>query len=167
MPALYFECLVLRTAAACKLYFLATCGFGIHCLLSSLLLPSPTTQMSTSLKAATASYSASPSRYSTTTSCTMSPPANIYSVKKEFSRVQNTNPSTAQNAAQSNLDGEDFFTKAQTQPQGASFSLPKAPSWLERPIGASFGFGGKVVIFKQNLSAPGQPRSSKVLAASL
>ncbi|EOO00429.1 putative transport protein sec31 protein [Phaeoacremonium minimum UCRPA7] len=76
--------------------------------------------------------------------------------------LQNTNPSTAQSAAQSNLDGEDFFTKAQTQPQGASFSLPKAPTWLERPIGASFGFGGKVVIFKKNATAPGQPRSSKV-----
>jgi protein transport protein SEC31 len=43
------------------------------------------------------------------------------------------------------LDGEDFFSKAQTQPQVATFSLPKAPKWLERPVSASFGFGGRVV----------------------
>jgi len=77
--------------------------------------------------------------------------------------LQNTNPSTAQTAAQNNLDGEDFFTRAQTQPQGASFSLAKAPTWFERPVGASFGFGGKLVIYKQNSTAPGQPRSSKLV----
>ena len=45
-------------------------------------------------------------------------------------------------------DDEDFFDKAQSQPQAASFTLQKAPKWLERPCGASFGFGGKVVSFK-------------------
>ena len=48
------------------------------------------------------------------------------------------------------LDGEDFFNKAQSQPQTASFSLQKAPKWLERPCGASFGFGGKVVTFTRS-----------------
>ncbi|KAI1489152.1 hypothetical protein F5X96DRAFT_27788 [Biscogniauxia mediterranea] len=76
--------------------------------------------------------------------------------------LQNTNPSAVQNTVQNNLDGEDFFTQAQTQPQGAAFSLTKAPRWLERPIGVSFGFGGKLVIFKQNPSQPGQKRSSKI-----
>jgi protein transport protein SEC31 len=57
--------------------------------------------------------------------------------------LQNTNPSTSQTATQSSLDGEDFFTKAQSQPQGASFSLAEAPKWYETPVGASFGFGGK------------------------
>ena len=46
------------------------------------------------------------------------------------------------------LDGEDFFSKAQTQPQAASFSLPKAPKWLERPVSVSFGFGGRIVSVK-------------------
>ena len=78
--------------------------------------------------------------------------------------LQNTNPSTSQVAAQSNLDDEDFFTSAQTQPQDASFSLTKAPKWMERPIGASFGFGGKLVAFKKT-SAPGQKGSSKVLVS--
>jgi protein transport protein SEC31 len=76
--------------------------------------------------------------------------------------LQNTNASTAQTAAQNNLDGEDFFTSAQTQPQGSSFSLPKAPAWMQRPIGASFGFGGKVVIFRKNTIGSGHPRSSKI-----
>ncbi|TEA17435.1 Protein transport protein SEC31 [Colletotrichum sidae] len=72
--------------------------------------------------------------------------------------LQNTNPSTAQTTTQNNLDGEDFFTSAQTQPQGASFSLNKAPKWFERPIGATFGFGGKLILFKQNA----QQRKSEI-----
>ncbi|KAI1296296.1 hypothetical protein F5Y03DRAFT_370557 [Xylaria venustula] len=76
--------------------------------------------------------------------------------------LQNTNPSAVQNTTQSHLDGEDFFTQAQTQPQGAAFSLAKAPKWFETPVGVSFGFGGKIVIFKQNPSQPGQKRSSKI-----
>ncbi|GAP92366.1 putative protein transport protein SEC31 [Rosellinia necatrix] len=76
--------------------------------------------------------------------------------------LQNTNPSAVQNTTQSNLDGEDFFTQAQTQPQGAAFSLAKAPRWLETPVGVSFGFGGKIIMFKQNPSQAGQKRSSKI-----
>lgn len=79
--------------------------------------------------------------------------------------LQNTNPSTTPTATQNNLDGEDFFTKAQTQPQGASFSLPKAPSWLERPVSVSFGYGGKVVIAKKIQTAAGQHRSSQIQIA--
>ncbi|KAI1506318.1 hypothetical protein F5X99DRAFT_130673 [Biscogniauxia marginata] len=76
--------------------------------------------------------------------------------------LQNTNPSAVQNTTQNNLDGEDFFTQAQTQPQGAAFSLANTPKWYERPVGVSFGFGGKLVTFKQNPSQPGQKRSSKI-----
>ncbi|KAF2762123.1 hypothetical protein EJ05DRAFT_197826 [Pseudovirgaria hyperparasitica] len=43
------------------------------------------------------------------------------------------------------LSGEDFFASAQTLPQGDTFSLPQAPKWLRRPVGVSFGFGGKLV----------------------
>lgn len=74
--------------------------------------------------------------------------------------LQNTNPAAVQHTTQNNLDGEDFFTQAQTQPQGAAFTLPKAPKWLERPVGASFGFGGKLITFKPATTQPGQPRSS-------
>ncbi|KAL4795217.1 hypothetical protein BDV19DRAFT_175097 [Aspergillus venezuelensis] len=61
--------------------------------------------------------------------------------------IQNTSTETAQAVVDQNqaLDGEDFFAKAQTQPQVSSFSLPKAPKWLERPCSAAFGFGGRVV----------------------
>ncbi len=34
--------------------------------------------------------------------------------------------------------------------------------WFERPIGASFGFGGKIVVFKKNQTPAGQPRSSTI-----
>lgn len=82
--------------------------------------------------------------------------------KISIQTLQNTNPSTAHTAAQNSLDGEDFFTSAQTQPQGASFSLQKAPSWYRRPIGASFGFGGKVIVYKPNAVAAGHPTTSKI-----
>ncbi|KAF5007030.1 hypothetical protein FDECE_6638, partial [Fusarium decemcellulare] len=77
--------------------------------------------------------------------------------------LQNTNPDTSKAAAEKNLDDEDFFRAAQDQPQDASWSLTKAPNWFERPIGASFGFGGKVVVFKANPTQAGQKRSSKIL----
>ncbi|KAI9741327.1 MAG: protein transport protein S31 [Cirrosporium novae-zelandiae] len=60
---------------------------------------------------------------------------------------------------------EDFFSQSATQPQGDSFSLPKAPKWLERPIGASFGFGAKIVTVKTadpSSAAPGAKRMSTI-----
>ena len=64
--------------------------------------------------------------------------------------IQSTKSDTeSQASAQSQtIDDEDFFNKAQSQSQGAAFTLTKAPKWLQRPCGASFGFGGKVVTFK-------------------
>ncbi|WEW57212.1 protein transport protein S31 [Emydomyces testavorans] len=61
--------------------------------------------------------------------------------------IQNTRrdaPQSGNNQEQA-VNDEDFFAKAQTQPQTSTFSLPKAPKWLERPVTASFGFGGRVV----------------------
>lgn len=63
------------------------------------------------------------------------------------------------------MNDEDFFSKAQSQPQGASFTLTKAPKWFERPCGASFGFGGKVLSFTKSDSPSDPPthkRSSKI-----
>jgi protein transport protein SEC31 len=75
--------------------------------------------------------------------------------------IQNTSKEAAQVAATQNqaLDGEDFFARAQTQPQAATFSLPKTPKWLERPVSASFGFGGRVISVGLNDSTN---RTSKV-----
>ena len=61
--------------------------------------------------------------------------------------LQNTKPDTSEASKAQALDGADFFANAQNQPQASSFSLPKAPSWLERPFGVSFAFGGKIVKF--------------------
>lgn len=80
--------------------------------------------------------------------------------------LQNTNPTSTQAPVHSSTDGEDFFTKAQTQPQGASFTLQKAPKWLERPTGASFGFGGKLVSFQLQPVTSGQARNSKIQITS-
>jgi protein transport protein SEC31 len=81
--------------------------------------------------------------------------------KLSVQSLQNTNPAAAQ-ASDENLaaEGEDFFSKAQTAPQTSSFSLLKAPKWLERPITASFGFGGRIVSVRP--AEPGKSRSSKV-----
>ncbi|KAJ5387558.1 Protein transport protein (SEC31) [Penicillium cosmopolitanum] len=67
--------------------------------------------------------------------------------KISIQTLQNTKTDDHQAIADHNqaLDGEDFFAKAQTQPQVSKFSLPKPPRWLERPCGVSFGFGGRVV----------------------
>ena len=68
--------------------------------------------------------------------------------------IQSTNSEIdSQSGSQGQIvDDEHFFNKAQTQPQGTVFSLKKAPKWLERPCGAVFGFGGKIVSFKSSTS---------------
>ena len=81
--------------------------------------------------------------------------------KLSIQTLQNANAAAVEssNHAQA-LDGEDFFSKAQTQPQASSFSLPKAPRWLERPVSASFGFGGRLVSITP--AEPGKSRMSKI-----
>ncbi|KAK2777714.1 protein transport protein S31 [Onygenales sp. PD_12] len=79
--------------------------------------------------------------------------------------IQNTkSDATAQAGAsqQQPVDDEDFFAKAQTQPQASTFSLPNPPKWLKRPASVSFGFGGRVI--SVGLAEPGKPgsRASKV-----
>ncbi|KAL8676051.1 MAG: hypothetical protein Q9186_007393, partial [Xanthomendoza sp. 1 TL-2023] len=56
-------------------------------------------------------------------------------------------------AVSQTVDDADFFNKALSEPQGSSFSLSKAPKWLRRPCGVSFGFGGKLVSFNGTDSA--------------
>lgn len=77
--------------------------------------------------------------------------------------IQNTksdaNPSSSGQAQAT--DDEDFFNKAQSQPPSTSFTLQKAPKWLERPCGASFGFGGKIVSFN-SIKGSGAQRHSTV-----
>ena len=74
----------------------------------------------------------------------------------------NADASKATSAQNQTLDGEDFFSKATTQPQAAGFSLPKAPKWLERPVSTSFGFGGRLISVRPVEVADGAKRSSKI-----
>ena len=76
--------------------------------------------------------------------------------------IQNTKSDTESYAGSQGqaLDDEDFFNRAQPQPQGTAFTLKTAPKWLQRPCGASFGFGGKVVTFK--LSEGERNRGSRI-----
>ncbi|KAH0829485.1 Protein transport protein sec31 [Fonsecaea pedrosoi] len=80
--------------------------------------------------------------------------------KLQIQTLQNTNPSTTQTDQSQAADGEDFFSRTQTQPQTSSFSLTKAPRWLERPVSVSFGFGGRIISVKQ--ADPGKSRASKI-----
>jgi protein transport protein SEC31 len=57
-----------------------------------------------------------------------------------------------QAAANQALDDSDFFAKAQTQPQGITFSIQRAPKYLARPSSVSFGFGGKLVRLSTDVS---------------
>lgn len=73
--------------------------------------------------------------------------------------LQNTNKGAEDKTTAGQVaDAEDFFAQTQTQPQTLSFSLPKAPKWMERPAGVSFGFGGKLV----RLSTDPVSRKSKI-----
>lgn len=80
--------------------------------------------------------------------------------KLQVQTLQNTNPSSVETDQNQAADGEDFFSKAQTQPQSSSFSLPKAPKWFERPVSVSFGFGGRIISVRQ--AEPGKSRASKI-----
>lgn len=85
--------------------------------------------------------------------------------KISIQTIQNTRKDADADAAVSrnqSLTDEDFFAQAQSQAQASTFSLPKAPKWLERRAAASFGFGGRLV--SVGLTEPGKPgcRSSKV-----
>jgi len=75
--------------------------------------------------------------------------------------LQSTNNSSLQGptaAAQAD-DGVDFFAKAHSAPSGSSFSLTKAPKWLKRPNGATFGFAGKLVTFSSSTPSAGKTES--------
>ncbi|KAG7202003.1 hypothetical protein KM043_004690 [Ampulex compressa] len=51
--------------------------------------------------------------------------------------------------------GMDPFTQAPPAVQSESAPvLTKAPKWLKRPFGASFGFGGKLIIFENESADP-------------
>ncbi|ENN70527.1 hypothetical protein HUJ04_007968 [Dendroctonus ponderosae] len=59
--------------------------------------------------------------------------------------------------------GMDGFVKAPTQQQShvtVSVDPSKPPKWLRRPVGASFGFGGKLISFAHNKEAVAQAQQN-------
>ena len=77
--------------------------------------------------------------------------------------LQNTNPTSSQadSSSATQLDADDFFSRA-SNAQTSSFTLKQPPKWLSTPVGASFGFGGKLVSFTSSDPQAGQPRRSVV-----
>ena len=70
--------------------------------------------------------------------------------KIRIETLQNTNAAVLTDStgvAHQAVDADDFFATAQTQPQTSSFNLQAPPKWTKRPVGVSFGFGGRIVTF--------------------
>jgi protein transport protein SEC31 len=80
--------------------------------------------------------------------------------KIQVQTLQNTNPSQKTSEQDPAADGEDFFSRAPTQPQASSYSLEKAPKWLERPTSVAFGFGGRLITVRP--VDPAKSRASKI-----
>ncbi|XP_029166256.1 protein transport protein Sec31A isoform X2 [Nylanderia fulva] len=60
---------------------------------------------------------------------------------------------TESNKIMDSFPGMDPFTQSTAQARTTAV-LIKAPKWLKRPIGASFGFGGKLIIFENRPADP-------------
>ncbi|RMZ79568.1 hypothetical protein DV737_g3393, partial [Chaetothyriales sp. CBS 132003] len=82
--------------------------------------------------------------------------------KIQVQTIQNTNPGASQEPVDQSpaADGEDFFSRVPNQPQASTFSLGKAPKWLEVPAAVSFGFGGRLITVGP--SEAGKSRTSKI-----
>ena len=80
-----------------------------------------------------------------------------YDGKIAVRTLQNTNPQVDHAGATAAADGDDFFSRA-SNAQTSSFSLKQTPKWFKRPVGATFGFGGKLVSFSSTAAAPNQSK---------
>lgn len=84
-----------------------------------------------------------------------------YDGKIVIQTLQNTNPSASAEVPGSAGDADDFFSRA-SNAQTSSFTLKQPPKWLQVPVGASFGFGGKLISFSASEVQPGQKTQSIV-----
>lgn len=84
-----------------------------------------------------------------------------YDGKIVIQTLQNTNPSASAEVPGSAGDADDFFSRA-SNAQTSSFTLKQPPKWLKVPVGASFGFGGKLISFSASEVQPGQKAQSIV-----
>ncbi|KAF9439350.1 protein transport protein S31 [Entomortierella beljakovae] len=69
--------------------------------------------------------------------------------------IQSTHESGSA-SGQSGQESHDPFApqQFQTQNNAATISLKQPPKWLRRPVGATFGFGGKLAIFRNKPAPP-------------
>ncbi|KAG0051196.1 protein transport protein S31 [Gryganskiella cystojenkinii] len=70
--------------------------------------------------------------------------------------IQSTHESDSTTANHIQQDSHDPFAPQpyQSQSVGATISLKQPPKWLRRPVGATFGFGGKLAVFRNKPAPP-------------
>ncbi|KAF9386751.1 protein transport protein S31 [Mortierella sp. AD011] len=70
--------------------------------------------------------------------------------------IQSTHESGAASGSHAAQEAHDPFAppQFQTQNTAATISLKQPPKWLRRPVGATFGFGGKLAIFRNRPAPP-------------
>ncbi|KAF9989527.1 protein transport protein S31 [Mortierella antarctica] len=70
--------------------------------------------------------------------------------------IQSTHESESAAPSHAQQEPHDPFApqQFQTQPTAQTISLKQPPKWLRRPVGATFGFGGKLAIFRNRPAPP-------------
>ncbi|KAF9325461.1 protein transport protein S31, partial [Linnemannia elongata] len=70
--------------------------------------------------------------------------------------IQSTSDNESGSAGHAVQESHDPFAPQQYTTQGptAAISLKQPPKWLRRPVGATFGFGGKLAIFRNRPAPP-------------
>ncbi|KAF9191753.1 protein transport protein S31 [Haplosporangium sp. Z 767] len=76
--------------------------------------------------------------------------------KIDIHSIQSTHESESAAASVAHQESSDPFAprQYQTQTSTATISLKQPPKWLRRPVGATFGFGGKLAIFRNKPAPP-------------
>ncbi|KAI7870467.1 hypothetical protein BDF14DRAFT_97344 [Spinellus fusiger] len=76
------------------------------------------------------------------------------------------NESAAEVSKQQPISNDPFDTVTAGNVQTPSFALTQPPKWLRKPVGASFGFGGKLVVFNNKAGQASQQAMANLPAGS-
>ncbi|KAG0209185.1 protein transport protein S31 [Mortierella sp. GBA30] len=76
--------------------------------------------------------------------------------KIDIHSIQSTHETESASTGHGHQESHDPFApqQFQTQPTAQTISLRQPPKWLRRPVGATFGFGGKLAIFRNKPAPP-------------
>ncbi|KAL5017881.1 hypothetical protein ScPMuIL_003603 [Solemya velum] len=77
-----------------------------------------------------------------------------------YSLMGGGHPIQTTDKASDSFHTTDSFAQATMNQQNNIMPLQKPPKWLRRPVGASFGFGGKLLTFETEKMKPGQQSST-------